>query len=641
MSNDETAAGGREPAPTPLGMGAVDGGALPVAPSMAPAIESAGLGDPREPREYEPIDRRTVYMVGLAVVIAIAAGLAARLLTCLLGLVTTEAFYGRFSTAFVSPGASSRPAWALVLIPVIGALLVGVMARYGSAAIRGHGIPEVMERVLFGESRIPARVLLLKPLSAAVAIGTGGPFGAEGPIIATGGALGSLAGQFLHVTADERKTLLAAGAAAGMAATFGSPVSAVLLAVELLLFEYRPRSLIPVALAAAVATAVRAVFEGTAPVFGIGPVAQPGWTALAGYAVLGVFIGAVASAITRVTYGIEGAFERLGERLGVHWMWWPCIGAVVVGVVGVAEPRTLGVGYDNITGALTGSIAGSALLALVILKFISWSVYLGSGTSGGTLAPLFTIGGGLGAWIGARVAEMAPSLGMTASVAGLVGMAAIFAGASHALLTSIVFAFETTRQPLGLLPLLAGCTSAYLVSLLASQHSIMTLKLARRGTPIRPGYAIDHLSQTLVRDVASVEVVTLDGDQRLDAVRGWLESGAGGATHQGFPVLDAAGELIGVVTRRDLLDPARDAAQRIADIVRRAPVVVYEDSTLRDAADQMVLARVGRLPVVQRGATRRLVGIISRSDLLSAHASRLVAERRVRRVRRLVSPVKR
>jgi chloride channel protein, CIC family len=632
--------GDGQPAAPSLAAAAADQAALPVAPSMGPALESAGMdGRVREPREYDPIDPRVVFIVSLAVIIAILAGLAAQVLTALIGLVTNVAFFGRLDTAFVSPGDGTRGPLGLVLVPVIGAIAVGIMARFGSAAIRGHGIPEVMEKVLFGESRIPARVLLLKPLSAAVAIGTGGPFGAEGPIIATGGALGSLAGQFLRVTADERKTLLAAGAAAGMAATFGSPVSAVLLAVELLLFEYRPRSLIPVALAAAVAAAVRAVFQGTAPVFAITALTQPSGAALAAYAVLGMAIGALAAGITRVTYGIEELFERAGERFNIHWMWWPCAGAVVVGLCGLVEPKTLGVGYENITGALSGTIAGSALLVLIIVKFISWSVYLGSGTSGGTLAPLFTIGGGAGALIGARVAAVAPSIGMSASVAGLVGMAAIFAGASHALLTSIVFAFETTRQPVGLLPLLAGCTGAYLVSLLLSRHSIMTLKLAKRGTAIRSEYAADHLTHVLARDAASQDVVTLRGNDSVGTVRAWLASGAGGTTHQGFPVLDEAGHLIGVLTRRDLLDPAHPDARSVREIIRRAPVVVYEDSTLRDAADQMVTERVGRLPVVRRDATWELVGIISRSDLLAAHAPRLEAAHRVRRLRRFTSTV--
>jgi H+/Cl- antiporter ClcA len=591
------------------------------------------------PRDYEPVGHRTIVLAGLAVVLAVAAALAAELLTRLIGAVTSLTYHGHLVWHLVPPAGGPRSVPVLLLIPVAGAIVVGLMARYGSAAIRGHGIPEVMERVLFGESRIPARVLFLKPLSAAIAIGTGGPFGAEGPIIATGGALGSLSGQFLRVTSDERKILLAAGAAAGMAATFGSPVSAVLLAVELLLFEYRPRSLIPVALAAAVAAAVRATFEGTAPVFAMPLVTQPSVEALGVYAGIGVVIGAVAAGITRSTYAIEDWFERLGHKLHIHWMWWPAFGAIVVGLVGLVEPRTLGVGYNNISDALSGNVAGGALLVLVIFKFISWAVYLGSGTSGGTLAPLFTIGSGLGALLGVAIAGAAPSLHVDGHVAALVGMAAIFAGASHALLASVVFAFETTRQPLGLLPMLAGCAAAYLVALLLNRHSIMTEKLARRGAIVRPEYAVDHLAQVLVRDVGIRDVVSLRDDDELGAVRHWLASGDITASHQGFPVLDAQQQLLGVVTRRDLLDTTNPDALPVRAVVRRAPVVVYEDSSLRDAADQMVLEHVGRLPVVRRDAVRTVVGIISRSDLLSAHAPRLEAAHRLRVTRSIWRPL--
>ncbi|MEP6991993.1 MAG: chloride channel protein [bacterium] len=605
-------------------------GALPVSPGLEVdlAREAYLTAEHRVPVDYLPVDRRTVFICGLAVLIAAAAGLIARVLVMLIGFITNVSFFQRASTAFSSPADAHVGAWVLV-IPVAGALLVGVMARYGSAAIRGHGIPEVMEKVLYGESRIPARVMFLKPLSAAIAIGTGGPFGAEGPIIATGGAIGSLVGQHVHVSSDERKTLLSAGAAAGMAATFGSPVSAVLLAVELLLFEYRPRSLIPVALAAAVAAAVRVAFEGTAPVFAVPPFAQPGAEALFLYGVLGAVIGAFAVGVSRFTYLIEDAFERLP----IHWMWWPAVGAVAVGICGYIEPRILGVGYSNIDGILGGTIVGRALLVLVVLKLVAWAVYLGSGTSGGTLAPLFTIGGGAGALAGAGIASVAPGLGVDARVAALVGMAATFAGASHALLTSIVFAFETTRQPVGLLPLLAGCTAAYLSALLISRHSIMTEKLARRGAPVRTEYEADHLAHVVARDAATMDVVCLAGGDALAEVREWLDS-AEAASHQGFPVLDADGLLVGVVTRRDLLagpDVGLDGLRLVRDVVRRAPAVVYGDSTLRDAADLMVTQGVGRLPVVERANPRRVVGILSRSDLLAAHAPRLAAGQRARR----------
>ncbi|MBA2685608.1 MAG: chloride channel protein [Gemmatimonadaceae bacterium] len=589
------------------------------------------------PPEYSVLDRRTIGICAAAVVVAIGAALAAQVLIGLIGLVTNATFYGRLSTEFAAPRFGTHNPLLIIAIPVGGAIIVGLMARYGSAAIRGHGIPEVMERVLYGESRIPARVLFLKPISAAIAIGTGGPFGAEGPIIATGGALGSLVGQVVHVTVDERKTLLAAGAAAGMAATFGSPVSAVLLAVELLLFEYRPRSLIPVALAAAVATAIRAAFSGTAPIFAIAPLAQPSGIALAAYAVLGLFIGVCAVGVTKFCYGIEDFFERAGEHLHIHWMWFPAFGAIVVGVVGIFSPRTLGVGYENITDLLSGAIVGRALLVLVVLKLISWAVYLGSGTSGGTLAPLFTIGAGLGAWIGEQCAVLAPWLGVDAHVAGLVGMAAIFAGASHALLTSVVFAFETTRQPLGLLPLLAGCTASYLVALLLNRHSIMTEKLARRGASLRTDYAVDFLGQVMVRDVATRDVVTVRASDTIADARAFISNAPTNATHQGFPVLSDSGRVLGVVMRRELFEVTRDETESVLQAVRRPPIVVFDDSTLRDAADQMVKEEVGRLPVVERETPHRLVGIISRSDLLSAHGPRLDAARRVQAARKLAS----
>lgn len=598
-------------------------GALPVSPGLAE--EESYLPELETPPDVVPVDRRTALIAGLAIVIAIGAGLIAQLLTALIAFITNVSFYHAFSFSLRSPGGAHIGAWVIV-IPVLGALIIGVMARYGSSAIRGHGIPEVMERVLFGESRIPARIMVLKPLSAAVAIGTGGPFGAEGPIIATGGAIGSLVGQILHGSDDERKTLLAAGAAAGMAATFGSPISAVLLAVELLLFEYRARSLIPVALAAAAATAVRVAFRGSGADFAIGTLAQAHGEALVFYTVIGAIVGAAAAYVTRITYGIEDLFEKLP----VHWAWWPAIGALFLGVIGYFQPRVLGIGYENITSIINGEIVGSALAVFVIAKFLAWSIYLGSGTSGGTLAPLFTVGGGLGALLGSGLAIWLPSAHVDPRIAALVGMTAMFAGASHALLAAIVFTFEITRQPFGLLPLLAGGTAAYFTSLLLNRNSIMTEKLARRGAIVRVEYTADYLSQRLVRDSALRDVVALRASDTLGQVRHWLASRAPGSSHQGFPLLDEAGLLAGVLTRRDLIGSTEDESVPLSTLVTRTPVVVFADNTMRDAADQMVRASVGRLPVVERHAPRRVIGVISRSDLLSAHAGRLDAGERKR-----------
>jgi H+/Cl- antiporter ClcA/predicted transcriptional regulator len=585
--------------------------------SMGPTLEQA-----RAPRQAALVNLRVVFLSLVSIAIAAAAGLVAQALTRLIGLITNLSFYGRFSFEFTSPAYNRLGAWVIV-IPVIGGVIVGLMARYGSAAIRGHGIPEAMEQILFGQSRIPPRVTFLKPISAAIAIGMGGPFGAEGPIIATGGALGSLVGQLLKITADERKTLLAAGAAAGMAATFGSPISAVLLAIELLLFEYRPRSVIPVALACATAAGIRVAFVGSSPIFPMPDLAAASGAALSMYIVLGAVVGVASVYVTRAVYGVEDLFDHLP----IHWMWWPAIGAIAVGVVGYFSPHTLGVGYDNIEHIISGTVAGRAVLFLFVLKFISWAISLGSGTSGGTLAPLFTIGGGLGSVLGALVIAAAPGIGMDVRMAALVGMAAMFAGASRALLASVVFAFETTRQPVGLLPLLGGCTAAYLISALMMRHTIMTEKIARRGARVVVDYTVDFLDQVLVKECASRQVVALRSDDTVESVRAWLESRAAGTGHQGWPVLDKHGDLVGVLTRRNIFSPSTPVDVPLHQIIQRPPAIVYEDNSVREAADHMVSEEVGRLPVVTREAPAKVVGWMTRSDLLSAHKRRLDAER--------------
>lgn len=601
---------------------------LPVAPSLGPALEAAQI--PHQPATLGP---RIFFLLGLSVLIASTAALAAQGLTALIGLITNLAFYQRFSAQFVSP-ADHRLGPLVIAVPVAGGLVIGLMARYGSKAIRGHGIPEAMEQVLFNQSRIPPRLTFLKPLSAAISIGTGGPFGAEGPIIATGGAFGSLVGQVMKTSADERKTLLAAGAAAGMSATFGSPVSAVLLAIELLLFEYRARSFIPVALASTIAAGIRIRFVGTAAVFAMPALPAPSGAAILAYIVQGLLIGLVAVGVTRSVYALEDAFERLP----LHWSWWPALGGLAVGVIGYFEPLTMGVGYENIENILGGSITGRVLFSLCLLKFLSWVIALSSGTSGGTLAPLFTFGGGLGALIGAAVATTLPAAGVDPRMAALVGMAAMFAGASQALLASVVFAFETTLQPFSLLPLLGGCSMAYLTCRLMMRNSIMTEKIARRGLPVVSEYSADLLASTLVRDYASREVVVLHTVQTLGEVRAWIDSSAAGSDHGGFPVMDDQNHLAGVVTQRDINRSDLASHTPILELISRRPVLIWEDNTIRDAVDLMVRERVGRLPVLRRGrpsgqevgpqvpilpANSELAGILTRSDLLVAYGSRL------------------
>jgi len=574
---------------------------IPIAPSLP-------LGE----RRRTPLEPRTVTISLIAIAIALAATVIARVLVWLIAVVTNLAYFGRLSGAPADPAHHSLGWWA-ILVPVAGGCIVGAMARYGSTAIRGHGIPEAMEQVLTNGSRIPPRITFLKPVSSAIAIGTGGPFGAEGPIIATGGALGSLVGQLLHTTGVERKTLLSAGAAAGMTAIFGSPLAAVILAVELLLFELRARTLIPVATACAVAACARERLFDNGPVFPMHTIPVIGARGLFFYVVIGLVVGLAAVLVTRLVYGIEDAFEKIP----IHWMWWPALGGLVVGIAGHFAPRTLGVGYQNITDVLNGNLTGAAVLVLGVWKLVSWSIALGSGTSGGTLAPLLTIGGALGAVL----AGLAPTLGINPGVAALVGMAALFAGASRAFLTSVVFALETTQQPGALLPLLAGCAAAYLVSALLLENTIMTEKIARRGIRVPSEYVADHLDHITAGTIGRKPLVTLRSTQPLGEVRHWLGSHRQAAEHQGYPVLDPVDKLVGVVTRRNLLDQAFGDQQLVSDTITRLPVAIEEAATLRQVADEMVRHGIGRLPLVD--ATGELTGIVTRSDLLAAHGTRI------------------
>ncbi|MBS1946543.1 MAG: chloride channel protein [Bacteroidetes bacterium] len=449
-------------------------------------------------RKY-PVDKRVLYLSIQAFINALIIGAIAKLLVLLISLVTNISFYQKFSLENTSPS-GNHLGWLVILVPVLGSIIVGAMAKYGSKSIRGHGIPEAMEIIISGESKIPPVITFLKPLSSAISIGTGGPFGAEGPIIATGAAFGSLTGQVMHISNSERKIILAAGACAGMSAIFGSPLAAVLLAIELLLFEFSPRSIIPVSLACITGAGMHILLFGKDPVFAMAAIPVAKNSILFIYVALGLVIGALAALVSKSVYAVEDLFERLP----IHWMWWPAIGAVAVGIVGYFAPHTMGVGYDNIRNLLTGSLPLSILFSLCLLKYISWVIALGSGTSGGTLAPLFTIGGALGALLGTMSLHFFPTLGINVATAALIGMAAMFAGASRALLTSIVFALETTGQINGLLPLMCACAAAYFVSFfLLRNGSIMTEKIQRRGIKAPDSFEPDTLKTISVAELVS------------------------------------------------------------------------------------------------------------------------------------------
>ena len=586
-----------------LGRAAVTRVGVLVAPSLA-----AAMG-----REHvDPIpaimDKRDAFVAMLAVGLGCASFGVAELLIRAITFVTNLAFYQRLSLAPASP-VGHPLGYYVVAVPVIGAIIVGLMARFGSRAIRGHGIPEAMEQILTNDSKIPLKMTFLKPASAAVAIGTGGPFGAEGPIIATGGALGSVLGQIVKVSANERKTLLAAGAAAGMAAIFGTPIAAVLIAIELLLFEYRARSVVPVALAAATAAGLRVIFHGGGAVFEMPELAAPNAATGIIATLVGFVVGLSSTFVTRLVYWIEDTFEELP----VHWMWWPAIGAVAVGIVGIFAPRTLGVGYDNIEGALSGDFAPHALWVLVVAKFVSWSIALGSGTSGGTLAPLLTFGSGLGWLITNQIAELAPQWHVDPRVGALVGMTAMFAGASRALMASIAFALESTQQIHAVVPIVGGVSLAYFASCLLMRTTIMTEKLVRRGVRVAGEYDVDPLAHVIVSEIASKQLVTLDADVSVAEALPSLKLNR----HQAYPVV-RAGRLVGVVTARELM--AAHAEDTVGKLVGREPVVARPSETARVVAERMARADVGRIVLVTEADPGKAIGIVTRSDMITAFA---------------------
>jgi CIC family chloride channel protein len=565
------------------------------------------------------LDAGVLPITGLALLVGAAGAGAAYVLLRLIGLITNIVFYQRISTALVAPGSVHHNPALILLAPVAGGLAVGLMARFGSEKIRGHGMPEAIEAILTGSSRVQPRVALLKPVSAAISIGTGGPFGAEGPIIMTGGAIGSILAQALKLTADERKTLLVAGAAAGMAATFNAPLASVLLAVELLLFEWRPRSLVPVAAAVTVAVVCRGWLLGSAPVFPVTDVVHPGPAAIGLALIPGLTGGLLAIAATGLVYLAEDAFKKLP----LHWMWWPAIGGAIIGIGGLIEPRALGVGYDVIDQLLTGRAGLSLILGILVVKTLIWSLSLGSGTSGGVLAPVFMIGGSLGALEGNLLPHVFPGFWAMA------GLAAVVGGVMRSPLTGIVFTLELTHAWNDLTPLLVASVSAYLLSALLLKRSVLTEKIARRGLHLTREYSTDPLETFFAREVMTSDPVVLAADAtlaealaaRADVATEVLRTPTGPATPL-YPVLDASGAIAGVVTHRELLAAGHEPASRtVGELARPPKTLIYADQTLREVANAFAVNGTTRAPVVDPADPGRLLGMVSLAQLLHARRS--------------------
>ena len=567
---------------------------------------------------------RVVPISLLATAIGVLSAFVALALLRLIGVFTNLFFFGRWGTALVSPAEHHLGAF-VVLVPVAGALIIGVMARYGSERIRGHGIPEAIESILMSGSRVEPRVAILKPLSAALSIGSGGPFGAEGPIIMTGGAFGSLIAQFFRLSSTERKALLVAGAAGGMSATFASPIAAALLAVELLLFEWKPRSVIPVALASAAAAATRRYILGLGPLFPCPP--HPifiGPKGLLGCVLVGFLAGLLSMLLTLSVYAAEDAFGKLP----IHWMWWPALGGLAVGIGGLINPQALGVGYDVIGSMLAGSTATKMLVGILLVKWFIWAVSLGSGTSGGVLAPLLMMGGALGG----LEALYLPNEG--AGFWPLISMGAILGGTMRTPFTAVVFALELTHDISVLLPLFVASVIAYGFTVLALRRSILTEKISRRGYHLSREYAIDPLEILFVREVMRTNVAALRADMTLEAAGAAIKTDHR-RSQRLLPVVDAGGLLVGVVTRNDLRlaleDPKTDrAAVTLAQLARPNPVEAYPDEPLRVVVLRMADTGITRLPVVERDGPgpsgRRLLGMVALTDLLKARAHQLDEE---------------
>jgi len=559
-------------------------------------------------------DKRILLLSLMATVIGALSAFVAKALVWLIAVITNLTFYQRFSSDFVSP-ANHHLGVFVILAPVVGGLIIGLMARYGTERIRGHGIPEALEAILFGRSRMDVKVAVLKPLSSAISIGSGGPFGAEGPIIMTGGAIGSLFAQMFHLSAAERKTLLVAGAAGGMSAIFNSPVAAVLLAVELLLFEWRPRSFIPVAIASAVAAVVRVPLLGSGAIFAVTPHPPLGAEGLLIAFLAGIVAGLASGALTALVYLCEDLFGKLP----IHWMWWPAIGGLFVGVGGWLDPRVLGVGYDTIHALLKGELLGALVIGLLIGKAVVWSIALGSGTSGGVLAPLLIIGGALGAIEGRFIPLGDP--GMWA----MISMAALMGGTMRSPLTAMIFTLELTHD-LNLLPaLLVSCIAAHALTVLLLRRSILTEKVARRGFHVSREYSVDPLAVLRVGEVMDRNPPTVPAQMKVSQLSDLIANGNPELSHrQGTLIVDEDGQIAGSITRGDLVRALEKSPEgsTVVEAGTRDLYVAFPDEILYEAVTRMVRHDIGRLPVVRRDNPRKIVGYLGRASIMTARLRR-------------------
>lgn len=575
--------------------------------------------------------RSVLKLIPIAIIIGILGAFIALFLLDLIAVITNFLYYQHFDLVLKSPRGNTL-GWLAILIPMAGGLIVGLMAYYGSERIRGHGIPEAMETILVGGSKVEPILTVLKPVASAISIGTGGPFGAEGPIILTGGAIGSVFAQFLNLTAIERRSLLVAGAVAGMSAVFGTPITAVILGVELLLFEWKPRSFVPAAVASIVADAVRHVFVNhgwmrAEPLFPVHKLVALSNTGFIDAMILGIVCGGMAWVLTKAVYGAEDLFRKLP----IHWMWWPVLGGVVVGVGGMIQPAALGVGYDTIADELAGNFAVTALISILAVKLVIWAVALGSGTSGGILAPILIMGAAAGALLGGYFPGKIPGEW------ALLGMAGALAGVMRSPFTSIVFAIELTHSTDLFLPLLITVTLAHLISVLTLKRSILTEKVARRGFHLLREYTVEPLEVLFAEDVMSTDIITIASGTYMTDVRDTIQARRQMRRQRLLPVVTAEGVMLGVISWQDIMEKSLqgDLSGIVDDFMIKHVVTSYPEDSLRGIADKMAMNQVGVLPVVDRIETGKLRGLITQFELLAARDRILQEERKRERILRM------
>lgn len=583
-------------------------------------------------------ESRIGFLTILSIVIGFAAGAIAFALYHLIGLFTNIFYYQKFSLTFVSPAGSTLGP-IIIILPVIGGLLAGLMIKYGSPKIIGHGIPETMESILLNSSVVHPKVGFLKALSASFTIGSGQPFGAEGPIIQTGGAFGSFIGQMVDITGSERKILLASGAAAGMAATFGTPISAVLLVVELLLFEFRVKSLVPVGIAAAIGGLMHLLLISPEPLFAtpqfVLPLNAESIGSLLLFAVLGIICGVVGSGLSRVLYKSEDLFRRL--PLGQPWL--PMIGGLGVGLIGFVVPQILGVGYGTISEILNGRIVVELAIVIMVAKAAVWIFAMGSQTSGGTLAPLFMIGSALGYVYGSALSSVLSPFGLVPEIFAVAGLASVFGTASRAPLAAFVFALEVTQDFQIAIPIMVTMLSAELIGEYLMQETIMTERLARRGLRVRNLYEYNPLRQIQVSKVMSSPLTTVcEIEKVLDVYKEVNLPGHECSRRKRLVVVSADGSVVGILDREMLFAEVTrietagvDKDEKIDKIISDSFSTIKESEMAYEALVLMSLEDRTHLIVVND--ENKAVGYVSRGDLLRAQKRKILDETIIQKAR--------